>query len=281
MAKAIQIPKYSVLRHKDFFRDGFISMTVIGKSGCGKTVFLANVLPYMSENIKTVVIASAIEGVGVHRAMRDHFNRPKEGRLCSIHYDPLALREYIRTLNSNGIVSLHDQGMLIFDDFNRGKATGPYWEFVIDAFTKFRNLGWNMIILAQQPSFIPTIVRNNTTIRVLFDCVTKSAVQCFTKDMTDRVADIGVLNELVRYVRSIPYSFMVVKEGPFEVCAGKIGHVQPVMTDTKVYMPTLMQIRQALGASSMADARQKARIAQLRAGNTSTEVYDENSNDDK
>jgi hypothetical protein len=269
----IPIPSLPILRHKSpFFRDGFLSMAVIGKSGCGKTQLLANILPGISDQISTVIIASVIRGVPLHIAIINYFK--SLGKFAGVSNDPEEMRGFVDMAERTGEVSLNDQGLIIFDDFNDGRATGPFWNFIIHAFTKLRNSGWNFIIISQQPSFIPPIVRNCTTARVLFDCYSKSAFDTFTRDVRDRVPDREAYNSILGYIQAIPFSYMMVQEHPFTVTIGKGSEAKKIMDAHIVDIPTLKEIRQQMGAKDNDDLDKKTKEAQINAGNTNFRLYD-------
>lgn len=267
----IEIPKLPTIKHSSpFFRDGFLSMTIVGKSGCGKTQMLASILPGISPSIKTVIIATVVKNVPVHLAIKEYFT--KKGIYSAISYDPMELRGFVEYAEKIGHVSLERQGLIIFDDFNTGRATGPYWEFIIHAFTKLRNSGWNFIILSQQPSFIPTIVRNCTTSRILFDCYSKSALSTFTRDVVDRIPDRGAYDTLLDYIQKVPYSYVLVQEHPFEVSAGSLDKFRPVMNENIVMMPTLRELMSEMGVKSREALDTKSARLQAQAGNTAPQL---------
>lgn len=268
---AIVIPSLPVIKHQSpFFRDGFLSMVIIGKSGCGKTRMLASILPGISTSIRTVVIATVVRKVPLHEAIKEYFN--KKGFFSGIAHDPMEMRAFVTLCEDLGQVTIAKQGLIIFDDFNTGRATGPYWDFTIHAFTKLRNTGWNFILLSQQPSFVPTIVRNCTTVRALFDCYTKSALQTFTRDVIDRIPDRKAYDTCLDYIQSVPYTYLLVQEHPFCVSAGKLESFRPVMDERQVIMPTLHDLMREMGVHSKEELDEKSAQLQIKAGNTSERI---------
>jgi hypothetical protein len=245
-------------------------MSIVGKSGCGKTQMLASILDGVSERIKTVIIATAAQAP-LHDAIIHWFM--KRGCGAGKITDPEELMEYCRLANQYREVSLEHPGLIIFDDFNRGSQSihCPYWKAAVHCFTKLRNEGWNFIIVAQQPSFIPTVIRNCTTARVLFDCATRSAIQTFIRDVSDRVPR-DVTTALVEYIRKVSFSYFIVQEHPFTVSAGSSNVVKPIFSEDSVIIPNFRGILQEMGVSSAAELAKKAREAQLQAGNTAEEL---------
>jgi len=272
MENRIAIPRAQAITHKsDFFRDGFISMAIIGKSGCGKSEMLASILPGIAPVFKTVLIATVIHNSPVHLAIRDYFR--KKGVYCGISESPTELRRYVDVAEQMEVVTMAAPGLMIFDDFNVGKATGEYWDFVVHAFTKLRNSGWHFIIIAQQPSFLPTIVRNCTTARVLFDCYSKSAITSFTKDIIDRVPNRIALATLMDYIKRVQFTYILVRENPFEVSVGKGNQTRTVLTEHDVVVPTLKDLMKEMGATSPTELDAVSKRAQIEAGNTSHLLY--------
>lgn len=267
----IEVPELPRITHQStFYRPGFLSMTIIGKSGCGKTRMLTSILPGISKSIRTVLIATAIHNVPYHLSIQSYFQT--KNIFCGISHSPDEMREAVIRLEARRIVTLERQGLIIFDDFNTGSYCGPYWEFVIHAFTKLRNTGWNFIIISQNPTFIPPIVRNCTTARVLFDCNSRSALATFTADVSDRLVDASAYKSLLEYIRKVQYSYILIREHPFDICAGKLGNIKPVMNDSIVLVPTMNELMQEMSVSSERDLDSESARLQSEAGNTATEV---------
>lgn len=270
----ISIPRLPVIIHESpFFRNGFLSMTIVGKSGCGKTEMLANVLPGISKSIKTIVIATVVKNAPAHNAIVNYFDG-HNGRRCGVCADPDKLYELTERAEDTGEVSLSKQGLLIFDDFNIGKATGKYWEFTVHAFTKLRNSGWNFIIIAQYPTMIPPVVRNCTTARVLFACPKKSALTSFTQDVAERVPDRPAYDAALRYIMEVPYTYMMVQDAPFQISVGKGSKMKPLITQRDVIIPTLRDLLSELKVSTRSELDEKTKRLQKETGNTS-EYLDE------
>jgi ABC-type dipeptide/oligopeptide/nickel transport system ATPase component len=269
---AIRVTEQQALKHgSPFFRDGFISIAIIGKSGCGKTRLLTEMLPHLSPDIGTVIVATVIRNNPHHLAIVDYFKR--KHCMTGITHDPQELMQFTKMSEHLGHVTMAKQGMIIFDDFNVGRTTGPYWDMIVHAFTKLRNMGWNFIILAQQPSFIPTIVRNCTTARIFFDCYSKSARDTFLKDFIERVRDPLVMKTLMTYIQAVKYSYLLVQEDPFEVSAGFLNRIRPVLSKGTVVIPSLKDIMKEMNVKSMEDLEKKSKALQIDAGNTAHELF--------
>jgi hypothetical protein len=186
---------------------------------------------------------------------------------------PEEIKTAIAILEARGDVTLEKQGLIIFDDFNNGRATGPYWDFIIHAFTKLRNSGWNFIIMAQQPSFLPTIVRTCSTCRVIFDCYSKSAFTTFARDVVDRLPNREMFKVLVKYLQEVPFSYILVQEHPFEIGAGVLNKCKTVISKNMVKVPSIEELEKELGVSSVQELDEKTKVLQLKAGNTNDNLF--------
>lgn len=265
----ITIPISHVIKHKTaIIRDGFISMMIIGKSGCGKTNFLTSIIPYISDDITTVFIATVINGVKAHKSIVDYCK--KEGKFAGVVYDPDTLRGVFIACSDLGRVNENKQGLVIFDDFNIGSNRGPYWDVMIHAFTKLRNAGWNFIIISQYPTFIPPIIRNNTNSRVFFDCYSESANISIRKDIRGRIVDNNAFNLLLEYVHQVPYSYILVQDSPFTISAGSLDKARIVMDEESVKIPTLNELMKEIHVHTPEELNKKSTQLQIKAGNTSS-----------
>jgi len=193
------------IEHKGFFRPGFLSAVIIGKSGSGKTRLLTEILPLISDRIKTIVIATVIRGNPMHQAIVDYFNK-KRGYIAGIIHTPEELHQFINECEKLNHVSLEgNQGLIVFDDFSY-KYGDTYTQFMIHAYTRLRNAGWHFITMCQYPTMLPPVIRNNSTFRIFFDNYSKSALDCFQKDIIDRVSSVDALTTLIHYIRSVLYT---------------------------------------------------------------------------
>lgn len=264
----INIPSTPTLHHKSpILRDGFVSIMVIGKSGCGKTNFIVSLIPHLSDDIDTYIVASVIRDAPAHKSIVEYCQN--QGHIAGTCNSPDELRQAIIKCKDEGFVTPARQGMIIFDDFNIGCPRGEFWDATIDAFTKGRNNGWNFIIIAQYPTFIPPIIRNNTTCRVLFDCYSDYAGAAFLKDIRTRLPDIDAYHTLVKYTQSVPYTYIMVQDRPFTLAAGSLDKAKIVMDERSVKIPTMNEIMSELKVKTPEELDKKTAYLQAKAGNTS------------
>jgi hypothetical protein len=143
---------------------------------------------------------------------------------------------------------------------------------VVEAFTRWRNMGVNFIIVCQDASMVATSCRNCTNMRALFNSASQTALRTFNKDIVDRVADPDAYHELIRYVCSIPFSYLLIRENPLEIAVGKGVSTRRVMSDTSVEVPTYRELMRELGAKSPSEMTRITRGLQQDMGNTAHQL---------
>jgi len=264
------VPK--TLHDGNVFRDGLLSLIVIGKSGCGKSQLVAQLLQFISKSIKYIFIATLLEGNQFHKDIQTWAKQHKI--YCRVSHSPEELMGAIDLARERRLVDIgKDEGLLLCDDFsinNRSRAI--YEDFVVHAFTRFRNYGWHFIIISQDPTMIATSVRNCSTSRILFNCASRSSTNTFIRDIDDEITTKPEFKTLLKYIKVIPYSYIFVKEAPIEVYIGK-GLVQrKVMDLNEVSLPTYEEILNELGVSSAKQLTKKAVQTQKDMGNTAYKV---------
>jgi hypothetical protein len=273
-SQPIVIPTLPKLTHKSpLYRDGWISFMICGKSGCGKTSLMAELVPGISDKIRFICIATMVYRNPFHLAIKDWAAKTK--RVCVISSSPEDIRGFVEGLHRQGWLQPGEQELLlIFDDFSINHRSGSKPEnLVVEAFTRWRNLGVNIVIICQDASMVATSCRNCTNMRVLFNSGSKTALQTFTKDMIDRVPDAYVFHDLIRYITSIPYSYILVQENPLEVSVGNGVDLKKVMNESNVLVPTYRELMAEVGASTPAELREMSVGMQKKMGNTAPELF--------
>lgn len=250
----------------DFFRPGWISMGVYGGSGTGKSVFVRSLIPFLSPEYKNVILATRLINAHAHELLKRDFEAT--GRKFLQTNSPTELVLIVTEAQRRGRISPNKPALLIFDDFNAGKITGPYADALQLAFMQWRNNGMSNIVISQRPSWIPPIVRNNCNCNVAFNLRSKIATQHFFEDLVGEVPDTNVFADLVRYTKRVPHTYIMVRQGPFDVSAGNLGNYRVAMTDESVMVPTISEIRRQIGR----DVEPAAAELQRRAGNTALEL---------
>jgi hypothetical protein len=103
--------------------------------------------------------------------------------------------------------------LLIFDDFNDQKKNGKYIQLSNDCFSKLRNYHTHMIYVVQQSTMVPTIMRTNCNLRVIFEMYNKFDVESIRHDfesITKKSED--EFNELYKIITDHPHSYMMISD---------------------------------------------------------------------
>ena len=254
---------------------------ICGKSGCGKTSLMAQLVPGVSDKIKFIVIATMVYRNPFHMAVQEWAKKNK--RVCVISSDPDKIRQFVTELHMKGwLIPGSQEMLLIFDDFSINNRSGSKHEnLVVEAFTRWRNLGVNIIVVCQDASMVATSCRNCTNMRILFNCASKSALHTFGKDIVDRVPNYEAYQNLVRYITSKPYSYILVRDNPLEISVGQGTDIKKVMTESSVIVPTYNELLKEMGAGSPQELDSKSTEMQKKMGNDARELYSSSESDDE
>lgn len=274
---AIAVAESPKLAHTGpILRPGWICGILCGKSGCGKTSLLLDLIPQLAAGVKMIIIATRVHANPVHLAIKQWCEERK--RRCAIADDPLAIESGVDELRDGGyLVPGSKELLIIFDDFSiHGKSPAPYQRLVVSAFTRWRNLGINVITVCQDITMVDPMCRNCTNMRVLFNTGSKSKLDTFIKDIREIVPSAEVLKQLLRFIVEVPFAYVLVREGPFEVSVGRGPRGQtkitPVMSLDAVAVPSYQEVLREMHASSSEELERVAARAQRAMGNTAPEL---------
>lgn len=253
----------------DFLRPGFVNLIMIGKSQCGKTYLVKQLIPRLSPKVRTLIIASIVRGIPHHTEIRQQWLAQRHGAVAQ-HDNPKTLQQQLDYYMERGEVSPSRQGVILFDDFTDTKQIrGPYFQMMVKCATTLRNLGWHMIFITQDPARLPIPVRNSSTCQILFDSYSRSNIRLFTQDIIDRIPIDDLFDMLITYIRRERFRYIMTRQYPFDVCVGKGMNYKRAVTENDVIVPTMAEIITDLDASSREEAVRMAYRLQEEAGNTS------------
>jgi|WetSurMetagenome_2_1015567.scaffolds.fasta_scaffold146645_3 hypothetical protein len=260
------------IKHKsELYHDGWISFMLCGKSGCGKTSLMAQLIPGISDKIKFICIATQVYRNPFHLAIKDWAE--KHHIICVINSDPEAIRNFVTQLHAQGMLVPGEQEMLlIFDDFSIHNRSGSKQQnLVIEAFTRWRNLGVNLVVVCQDATMVAPNCRNCVNMSVLFSS-NAGARYNFNKAFIDMVPDRAAYDNLMKYITSVPYSYVLIRYGPFEVSVGKGTNIKKVMDEHSVIVPTYRELMAEIGADSPEKLNEMTMSMQKKIGNTAHQL---------
>lgn len=271
----IVVKPLPVIRHQSpIYRDGWISAMICGKSGCGKTSLMTDIIPGISKCIRCICIATLVHNNPFHNAIRDWAISNNIGFYISD--DPYKIEAFVEEIRKNNfLIPGTRELLLIFDDFscNNGRDSARE-SLVVKAFTKWRNYGVNVIIVCQDVTMVATSARNCTNMRVLFGSGSIDAIRAFVKDIRPRVPDPRIIDDLLKYINSRKYYYLMARDNPFELTLGKGTEMRTVVTEESVVIPTYKEIVAEMGLPQKrsGDLRSEAIKMQREMGNDADEL---------
>jgi hypothetical protein len=166
----------------DILPDNEVICGILGASGSGKTLILAQILPCIDpEHLKHVVICSRIAGNTTYDAIEAWCKNTKKE-----YYFASDLDEAYKVMEDMMSKKKDDESFLVvFDDFNQGSITtreNGFTKFSNDIITKMRNYRGNTIYIVQSTQGISTIARANLNMIIVFSMRDKFARQIAGKD---------------------------------------------------------------------------------------------------
>jgi hypothetical protein len=188
---------------------GNLAAEILGMSGCGKTTYLLSLILLIK--VSQIGIFSRIVGNKVYDEIEKYCN--EKGIK---YYFASAINEVENTIEQ--MTSDKDDktwGLIVFDDWNQGTTSkdNKYVQIMTTVNTMFRNYQYHTCFITQSPVNIPTMIRNNCNVRVLFKINDKFAIDSFQHDFTNLTGkDRDVFMKLFNMIKSVPHSFIQVSD---------------------------------------------------------------------
>jgi len=190
-----------------YFPEGHLSFVILGASGCGKSTTLLNIVPNIS-NLSQVIICSRVTKNDVYKAL-ENYCKPRE-----IEFVVISEPESGETLIEEMLETREDgkNSLIVFDDFTRnGSArSDPYTRFMTDVSKVMRNYGCYNCFITQSATDVPTLVRNNATVRIVFQMGDMHAIRSFKNDfIANSFGDEIDFKLLYSLLSKKPHSFLM------------------------------------------------------------------------
>jgi hypothetical protein len=205
-------PKPMYIKHKSkFLPRSHVLASIVGGSGSGKSTFLLSIIDSFY-NLSQIMVCSLIVGNPVYDSIENYCKDTKKEYFFSSN--PIEAQEIIGEMIDKKEPS--KWGLIIFDDYNQGRVNSGS-----NAFTKctsmsacmLRNYGYNMIFITQSAINIPTIIRNNLNMRVVYRLNNKTDIQSQRQDFSTCVGiNPRLFMKLYRTISDIPYSFILLSD---------------------------------------------------------------------
>ena len=200
----------SPVKHKSpYFPDGHLSIEIIGCSGCGKSSMLLSIIPQIA-NISQIIICSTVTHNKVYDAIRAYCDR--EDISYALACSPEEAKVTIEDMTSEK--EPDKQGLVIFDDFSMQKSgrNDPFNQIAAVVSAVMRNYGYHSIMITQSATNVPTLFRNNSNVRIIFNMQDTFAVVSIRRD----VINSGVIrtnedfNRYYDLVKKAQHAYMMI-----------------------------------------------------------------------
>lgn len=205
-----------------YFPDGHLSMILVGRSSCGKSTILREIIPQIA-NLSQVIVLTRVIGNPVFDGVREYCENTINKKTISeenpdglpiqfgIAYNEEDAEELIESFV--GSKPPDTAGFIIFDDFtnlNSSRSDGLN-RIQNTVYSMLRNYGYHNACLTQNPTNVPTLSRANATMRFLFAINEIHGVISIRRDwvgLTGRSAND--FDDLYRRVKNTDHGFLVV-----------------------------------------------------------------------
>jgi hypothetical protein len=205
----IEQPKQIIIKHKNkFLPQSHILCSITGSSGCGKSTFLLGVIDGIF-NVSQILICSLIIGNPVYDSIQKYCERKK----IDYHFssNPIEAQNTISELVEKK--KKDTWGVIIYDDFNQGKvqsAGNPYTKCTCMSACMLRNYGYHMFFITQGPTNIPTTIRNNLNMRVVYKMNNRYDIISQQEDFNKCVnIPKRVFMKLYNQISKVQFSFLM------------------------------------------------------------------------
>ena len=217
----IKRPVSKDLHHlSDLLKDNSNFIAICGTTGTGKSTALLTLLPLFSQSTKYLILASAKNTDPVHEAC-ESFCEDRKIIFAYVH-DPDQFSETITKILDGK--SADDHVIVIFDDFNinySSSSAEEYNKIMIKVFALLRSANCSGIVITQTYNNLPTKVRENLNMRIVFALGNVYSVRSLLSDISGMFFDGSnekiLKNQLANIYRDVytqPHKFIIVSSQP-------------------------------------------------------------------
>jgi len=222
MGFSIKRKKHHDLIHKSrLLKPNSNFIMICGATGTGKSTLVLCLLPCFSNKLKHVIICTAKPEDDSHLSIKKYCESNKIKFYNDAHDADTANNTIADVLDKK---KKNEHLLVIFDDFNinfNSKSDDELNKIMIKVFALLRSQNCSAIVISQTYYNIPTRVRENVSMRLIFQLSNVMSHRAFIDDITGMFFDGSNENTVRTDIKKIynqvyqePYKFMVVLSTP-------------------------------------------------------------------
>lgn len=171
--------KKDIVHKSEYLPPGHLSISIVGRSGCGKSTLVLSIVPQIN-NLSQVIYLSLVEENPVYIGVKQYCkaNDIEFGFASEPNSAMTLINEFKERKNPE------TQGVIIIDDFNVQKSgrndTFNNLNAIVSAV--FRNHGYHNIFVTQSSTNVPTLLRANSSIKIVFGFAETHALRSIRND---------------------------------------------------------------------------------------------------
>ena len=222
MGFSIKRKKHHDLIHKSrLLKPNSNFIMICGSTGSGKSTLILYILPCFSNHLKHVIICTAKPEDDSHISIKKYCESNKINFYNDAHDADTANNTIADVLDKK---KKNEHLLVIFDDFNinfNSKSEDELNKIMIKVFALLRSQNCSGMVISQTYYNIPTRVRENVTMRLIFQLSNVMSHRAFIDDITGMFFNGSNENTVRNDIKKIynkvyqePYKIMVVLSTP-------------------------------------------------------------------
>lgn len=207
----IVIPKKEKVKNKFPLPDDHVMGCIVGASGSGKTYILLSIIPLITK-LKYLIICSKIIGNQVYEGINSYCNDNNIEYKFSNEVEE-ASDEIEKVINKK---KSNEYFLIIFDDFcpsNSYSRSEPHTRLVIQTYQMLRNFKCHAITITQSYTGVPTLVRNNLNLLIVFKMNQTNSINRCALDFSNMTGRTDKeFYELYKEILKEKYSYILIND---------------------------------------------------------------------
>ena len=221
---------HKIKHNSPYLPDGDLAISIIGRRGSGKSTIMLHLLPQIANLCQIIICSRVCEAMSpVYQAIRRYCGPSDPGAkgpedrdiTFALFDDPATAKGGIEKLIAakaelDGKADKPLDGLVIFDDFTDSSSarSNAYNSIAITITQILRNYRYHTMYITQSSTGVPTLVRNNTNVKIVFPLGEKHAIQSIKADfIASGVIDADMFDRLYERVSDHTHSYLMLVHG--------------------------------------------------------------------